>query len=385
MKIASKATIVLMGLFFTLNSCKKEGCTDSTANNYSSKAKSDDGTCTYTASPAASYSAPTTYNFTDANGNTTVNYSGQTDRLAQLSEIIELVESGKTSTIDGQNLLDMYMNTGGNGNNNFSFTSTKQLKDKTFAPDQNFVETLLQNAATASLSNNQTAQSGQAGILTSDTKSYLFDENGMDVAEIIEKVVMGSVFMNQSLNVYFGTEKMNVDNSSAVDPTNGKFYTTMQHHWDESFGYFGVSPSFPTTLATEFWGKYCNSQNTNLNSNADMMNNFLKGRAAIGANVLADRDAAILAIRREWEEISANQALTYINLAISAFGTDNAKYLHVLSETYGFCYNLRYSPVSTRRLSPEEHNALMSLFTSNLWDMTITDLNAIKSALTAKY
>ncbi|MFA7274590.1 MAG: MbnP family protein [Crocinitomicaceae bacterium] len=30
-----------------LNSCKKEGCTDSSANNYSEKAKKDDGTCTY--------------------------------------------------------------------------------------------------------------------------------------------------------------------------------------------------------------------------------------------------------------------------------------------------------------------------------------------------
>ncbi len=33
----------------TLTSCKKKGCTDSTANNYSSEAKKDDGSCTYTA------------------------------------------------------------------------------------------------------------------------------------------------------------------------------------------------------------------------------------------------------------------------------------------------------------------------------------------------
>ena len=33
------------GVFFT--ACKKEGCTDSTAANYSSDAKKDDGSCTY--------------------------------------------------------------------------------------------------------------------------------------------------------------------------------------------------------------------------------------------------------------------------------------------------------------------------------------------------
>ncbi|MBU2020063.1 MAG: DUF4856 domain-containing protein [Bacteroidetes bacterium] len=385
MKIASVAIFTLVALPVFLTSCKKEGCTDETANNYSSKAKIDDGSCTYTVSSTSNYTIPTTYTFTDVNGNNTVDYSGQTERLNQLSEIIELVESGKTGAINSQDLLDMYVNTGGNGNNNFSFSSSKQLKDKTFAPDQSFVETLLQNAATASLSYNQTAQSGQAGVLTTGTKSYLIDENGMDVAEVIEKVIMGSVFMNQALNVYFGAEKMNVNNTTAVDPTAGKYYTTMQHHWDESFGYFGVSTTFPSTLPTSFWGKYCNSQNTSLNSNADMMNNYLKGRAAIGANVLLDRDAAIEAIRKEWEDISANQALTYLNLAITSFGTDNAKYFHVLSEAYGFCYNLRYSPEGTRRLNNTEHTALMSLFSTNFWDMTVGDINSIKAVLTAKY
>lgn len=48
---------VLTGLAFVAvlaTGCKKEGCTDSAANNYDSEAKKDDGTCTYTAAPAAS-------------------------------------------------------------------------------------------------------------------------------------------------------------------------------------------------------------------------------------------------------------------------------------------------------------------------------------------
>ena len=34
-----------------ISSCKKEGCTDETANNYNSKAKKDDGSCTYDTAP----------------------------------------------------------------------------------------------------------------------------------------------------------------------------------------------------------------------------------------------------------------------------------------------------------------------------------------------
>ena len=279
----------------------------------------------------------------------------------------------------------MFANTNGNGNGKFSFTSTRQLKDKAFTADVSYIENLLKNAGTASESNAQTATDGQAGVLTTNGKTYLFDANGVDVVELCEKIMMGAVFMNQALNVYFGESKMNVDNTTAVDAANGKFYTTMQHHWDEAFGYFGVSTDFPTTIPTSFWGKYCNTQNGTINSNVDMMSNFLKGRAAIGANKLQDRDAAILAIRKEWEEIAANQAITYLNTAISAFGNDQAQFLHVLAEAYAFCYNLKYSPESTRRLSPTEHSALMAMFPDNFWETTVSDLNDIKAALDTKY
>src|SRR5690606_31443696 len=115
----------------------------------------------------------------------------------------------------------------------------------------------------------------------------------------------------------------------------------MEHHWDEAFGYFGVPTDFPTTAATRFWGKYCNSQNANLGSNAVMMNNFLKGRAAISNGVYADRDAAIQEIRLMWENISAHQAMKYIDNAVGYFGTDDAKFMHAVSEAYGFIWNLR--------------------------------------------
>ena len=370
-------------LALTFTSCKKEGCMDPTALNYSEEAKKDDGSCEYEQGPA--YTIPSTYIFTDADGNSTVSYTGQTDRLNQLREMVVLMKSGNSGVVAAQDLKDMFANVGGNGNGNFTFTSTKQLKDKCFDLDQDLFEAWMDSLANSSVHHANTASNGHAGTLSTGTSTYFFDENGIEYVQLIEKGLMGAVFMHQALNVYFGPGKMDVENTTAVDPANGKYYTEMEHHFDEAFGYFGVDIDFPNTIPSDFWGKYSNSQDALLNCNSDMMDNFRMGRAAITGNVLADRDAVILAIRTEWEDISAYQAIDYLDQAIASFGSDDAKFLHVLSEAYAFAWNLRYAPVETRRMNPTEHSALMALFNSNFWDMSIADINAIKSTLQAKY
>lgn len=381
MKSVYFAVVVVLVTSFV--SCKKKGCTDPEAINYNAEAKKEDNSCIY--GKEEPYMIPSTYGFTDANGNSTVYFQGQTDRLDQLSEMVTLMKTGTTTALSAQDLKDMFANTNGDGNGNFSFSSTKQLKDKCFALDQAMFEGWMDSIAQASLSNGVSAANGQAGVLSSGTSTYLFDKKGKEYVQFIEKGLMGAVFFYQALNVYFSSSKMDVDNSVPVDPAAGSYYTAMEHHWDEAFGYFGVPLNFPTAEATRFWGKYCSLQDPALNCNADMMDNFLKGRAAISASYYSDRDAAIQAIRREWEDISAYQAITYINGAIANFGTDEAKFLHELSEAYAFAWNLRYAPETTRRMTQLEHSELMGMFKDNFWDMTISDLTAIKTAIEAKF
>jgi hypothetical protein len=379
-----KKFILVTVIATSLVACKKEGCTDATATNYNEEAKKEDGSCIYPAEDN-SYSVPTTYSFEDGNGNSTVSYTGQTDRLNQLSEMVTLMKSGTSTVLSAQDLKDMFANTGDNGGGNFSFSSTKQLKNKCFLADVAMFEEWMDSIAVSSASNGNTASNGVAGTVTTGTSTYLVNENGVEYLQLIEKGLMGAVLMNQAINIYFGDGKMDVDNTIAEDPANGQYFTAMEHHFDEAFGYFGVDPDFPSTIPNSFWGKYCNNQDATLNSNTDMMNNFLKGRAAISNGVLADRDDAILNIRKEWEDISAYQAISYLEGAISNFGVDDAKFLHELSEAYAFALNLRYCPLETRRMSTTEHNDLMSQFNTNFWDMSVADLNGIISTIQSKY
>lgn len=375
-----KNIYVILALSLVFTSCKKEGCTDETASNFNENAKKDDGSCLYD-EPA--YTVPTTYSFLDGNGASTVSYTGQTERLGQLREMVVYLKTGTTTTLSAQQLKDMFVNANGNGNGGFSFTSTKQLKDKCFGLDQTLFEAFMDSAALASASFAQTASSGQAGTLTTiDSKTYILSKNGIEYTQLIEKGLMGAVFMNQALNSYFSAAKMDVDNTVAVSGFN---YTQMEHYWDEAFGYFGVDVTFPTMVPTDFWGKYCNSVNGVLGSNAVMMNNFLKGRAAITNNVLADRDAAIVEIRTMWEKISAQQAMTYLTDAVTNFGTDQAKFLYVLSEAYAFTLCLRYAPLETRKLSNTELDAILAKFGTNFWNISLSKINEIKADLDAKY
>lgn len=366
-------------LLIPFTSCKKKGCTDPNATNYNSKAKKDDGSCTY---PSASYTIPTTYAFTNENGQSTVNYAGQTDRINQLIELVTYADLGTSQAISAQVLNDMFANTNGNGNGNFSFTSSRKLKDKCFSLDTATISSYFQAIETASISSMSTASNGQAGTLSSGSSTYLFGANGFEYSELIEKSIMGAVFKYQALNVYLGSTYMNADNTT---PVAGETYTTLEHYWDEAFGYFSVPVNFPTSSSILFWGKYCNSQNTALNSNQVMMGNFLKGRAAISNNVLADRDAAIGAIKEMWEKIAAYQAMHYLNQAAGYYGNDQAKYLHVLSEAYGFIYTLRFAPLDTRKMSISDVDNLLAQFNGNLWSLDLTDINAIKATLDSNY
>jgi hypothetical protein len=375
-----RIAFVFIGMALVATSCKKKGCTDINAQNYNVEAEKDDGTCVF-------YLVPTTYNFTDVDGNNTVSYSGQTDRLNQLEEMTTYMKTGTSTTISASVLNDMFYNTGDNGGGNFNFSSSKQLGNKCFASDSAEYTGWFSDLAAASADFASTASNGQAGTLSSGSSTYLFDANGVEHVQLIEKGLMGAVFMNQALNSYFGSGKMNVDNEAIEDPDNGKYYTEMEHHWDEAFGYFGAPIDFVTsTESFRFWAKYCDKRNTQLTSNQAMMDAFIVGRTAIINNDLTTRDQQILAARQMWEKISAAQAVAYLEGAQSYFGNDNAKFLHELAEAYAFIKCLTYVPTETRVITYTEISTLLdTTIGDNFWEVTSADIASAISTLNSIY
>lgn len=373
-----RSVYIILGLTLTIASCKKKGCTDTNALNYSEEAKKDDGSCTY-------YKVPSNYMFTDDNGNSTVSYSGQTERLDQLSEMTTYMKTGTTVALDANSLRDMFYNTGDNGNGLFSFTSSKQLADKCFTTDTSEFIGWFDSLANASQDFATTATNGQAGTLTSGTSTYLFDQNGFEYTQLIEKGLMGAVFMYQATQVYFSSDKMNVDNTLPVDAGNGKYYTEMEHHWDEAFGYFGVPVDFPTnTTDIRFWGKYSDKVNSSLGCNSLMMQYFLIGRTAIVNNDLTTRDVQIREIRMMWEEICAYTAAAYLDEALANIA-DDAKRMHTLSEAYAFIKCLTYLPLETRVINYAEITEALNKLGDNFWTITATDITNAKQDLTTIY
>ena len=335
-------------------------------------------------------STPATYSF-DRNGASSISYSGQTERLNQLDELkAKLLIADGGSQVQAADLLAMFANTGGNGNGNFSFTSTKQLEDKTFGPDVAYFQDYINKTATASIdgANNVVASNGTAGLLTrSNNNTILVDENGMEFTQAIEKGLMGATFFYQMANVYTTADKIGADVNN-TEMVNGQNYTTLEHHFDEAFGYFGAPVDFRANYngsePVRFWAKYANSLEANSRLSDPLMNAFKKGRQAIVENRRDVLNEQVIIINQQLERLIAACSIHYVNKSLSISNTGDR--LHYLSELYAFTRALRFAHPSFRKYNITEVDNLISTnIGTNLWDVTPQGLNTLKNELSNTY
>jgi hypothetical protein len=340
------------------------------------------------------YTVPATYTF-DRNSTTTVDFSGQSSRLLMLEEMGNIIKTAATNgtTVNVSVLSNMYSNTNNAFANAALNTSGKQLKDKTAASKdyfqlflgggtttekvavQSFFETQLSLANTASLG--AAASSGVAGVYLDGTSKRLFAANGLEPQQVLLKGMMGACFMDQIVNNYLsknkldeGTSKINNSNKIVEDSKN---YTTMEHTWDEAYGYiYGVD-------GTKFWSSYIDQVNADVDFNtvkADISLAFRAGRAAIIANDFDERDAQADIIKAKLALVPAVRAVFYLQEGKGKLTTDKgAKAFHALSEAYGFIMSLRYTnkPGSNNPyFTKAEVDAMLATMTSGtngLWDI----------------
>ena len=312
-----------------------------------------------------SYEIPETYNFENAS------YSGQVERLNMLAELEAYLKTANSGgVIDAAQAKAMYANDTTYG---YVWTSsafengqpTKNLKSKTHPDQQVAVESLIDQLADLSVY-------GDTTISIDGKKTYLFDVNGFEPIQLIVKGIMGSCFYYQGTSVYLSDGKMAVDNDNLVE---GKDYTKMQHHWDESFGYLGASVDFSgaNTGGGIYWGKYAKKTLAGgLTSIDDLTDAFIAGRAAIDNQEYTARDEAIGKVRANWEMIPVASALHYLNGALDDI-TDAALRNHKLSEAIAFTSALEYN--SEKSISDSQVEAIIGALGTNLNEVTPAEIN----------
>ena len=394
MNIKTLGAVVLTGAVLIGTSCKKKGCTDPTATNYNEKAKKDDGTCEY--APVVpvvvvtpSYTAPSTYAFTDDDGNNTVSYGGQTIRLEMMGEMTTYMKTANTAgnSVSALTLKDMY------ANNGYTWTdapglgmtgSTKQLKSKTAEGDagiQAMFEVYMDSIGAISATTTSGVENGApgtAGVYPNDGVKgpYLMSAKGVEYTQLIEKGLMCAVFMNQMTVNYLGGLSTD-DNSAASDPSAGKYYTEMEHHWDEAYGYFTSAVDYPTSGTDRFWGKYANSRESLLSTATKIGDAFRLGRAAISNDDYTVRDAQAAIIRNEMEKVCAGTAIHYLNDAKANIGDVTARN-HFVSEAVAFLEGLKYgyNAISGTGMSSAQVDVALAFIGDDYNNVTLANLQS---------
>lgn len=345
---------------------------------------------------------PDTYVFT-RDGENTVHHPGQTDRLDMVEEIKAYLGQGDAGEkIFEQDLLDMFENTGGNGGGNFSFTSDRQLKNKTFAVDldDRLFENLFASAEAASENGSQgiEASNGTAGLIVRENsgKTILLDENGHEFVQFIEKGLMGAVFYNQIYNVYL-TDSRTGDDVENIDFREGSNDTPMEHGWDEAFGYWDPPLDFTSPWPDErgdedrFWSHYSNVvdnvKDGQLGTNEIIMSAYKEGRAAVVNNDLQTKNEQREILYENLELVAAATTVHYINLTLTFLNeSKTGEAFHVLSEAWAFANALRYSP--NRKITVNQVEEIKNTHfgeNGNFWNVTPSGLNTAKSILVDIY
>ncbi|MGB1050897.1 MAG: DUF4856 domain-containing protein [Chitinophagales bacterium] len=339
----------------------------------------------------APYNPPESYSFDN------VSFSGQTDRLNMLSEMISTIDQVTSGTApDATTLLNMYANENSPFSNPALNASTKQLKSKTYsglgAIDANEIEAYINAfAQDAAMYKDSTWSPGQPGIVTKadGSGSYFLNADGVEYSEIIEKTLMHAVFYYQACEVYTREGKIGdaVDNT-IVTPGKG---TDMEHHWDEAFGYWGV-PTDATASNFEsanlkYFGKYAKKgEAVGIPTFQNLLGSFIKGRYGISNMDYTMRDEAAAEVRQYWEMVSVTTGIHYLNGAIANVG-DDAKFYHELSEAYTFIQGLAYN--QDRLISTSDWAAMLALIEVNgeasFTGVSVADLNSIKDQLASIY
>lgn len=360
---------------------------------------------------------PQNYEFT-RNGSSTVSYSGQTTRIEMLKEITSAFMDFENAT--ETSLSNMFSNI----NNPFSDAdlnaSDKSVKSKVAASNDYFsgnsvksneikndFEQFISDQTNIVFANkNEVAAPGVAGqILDGDNIRYV-DAKGLELNQAFAKGLIGGLLVDQMLNNYLSTgvldegENIALNNSGTVEE--GKNYTTMEHKWDEAYGYLYGDPSIPSEnpnsvlnnsedrLLFNYLGRVDGDSDFS-GIAEDVFEAFKTGRAAIVAGDYDLRDTQIEIIKENISKVIAVRAIYYLQKGKAAIAAGNmGSAFHQLSEGLGFLYSLRFTqdpltgaPYIAPALLDEYQDQLLT--GDGFWDVTPATLDSISEDIATAF
>lgn len=345
--------------------------------------------------------APYPDQFTDASGESTVDLSEGHDRLQMFQALNYHATSNVAAgtAIDAQTLRNMFSNTAdpfydistatiqiSGAELNASAVELRDVVASSFpAKEADTVrlalDSLFERMSSVSEYASNTASVGAAGKLG----NYLVDERGIEVAQIIQKSLIGALQLDYIGNVLLD-EGLDADNFQTVGDKN---YTQLEHNWDVAYGMLTLNPVYlegATDAArntTEFGaGSYIWEYNKA--NYAKIYPAFLKGRAAIVNNDRDQYQALATFIRTEFERAIANAALGYLDKWKT--GTTDAARAHAIAEGIGFIYSLRFAELhgGGKVFSDEIIEDLIGS-ANGFWDLDAARINAAADAIREKF
>jgi hypothetical protein len=357
--------------------------------------------------------APATYTFL-RDGVTTVYYSGQSTRIAMGQEFISALKDESKTEAQLDAMFDHQEGDADFSDANLN-ASSKNIRSKTASSADLFSSnttdaTAIKNQFDSWISEqvsdvfpywSDDASAGSAGKIqeAGGGSTRYVNGKGLELNQAINKGLIGGLMADQMLNNYLGTAVLDagtntVDNDEKT-LSDGKNYTTMEHKWDEGFGYlYGAdNQENPTLGADSFLNKYLARVEGDPDFQgiaATIYDAFKLGRAAIVNNDYLTRDDQVDIIRENISKVIAIRAIYYLQQGKVNLGTDWASSFHDLSEGFGFVYSLQFTRkpgTNAAYFSTSEVNGFISTLTSGngFWDITADQLDTMSNTIADRF
>ncbi len=368
---------------------------------------------------------PASYTFTRG-GESTVSFSGQTERIAMAGELTALLND--PTVTDPERLLEMWRNEGAGGEDVTPFAdaalnaSTKSIRSKVAASRARYFDNATETAAIRDdfegwiraqvndvfVNREVVATPGVAGQILDGSRVRYVDGQGLEINQVFAKSLIGGLMVDQIVSNYLSPLVLDEAGNRAANDggltEDGQPYTTMEHKWDEAYGYlFGGAPDDADPLATlgqddNFLNKYLSDVNGQEGQSgiADrVFAAYKRGRAAIVAGAYETRERQAEILRTEISRIVAIRAIFYLEQGaerLEAVANGPTAAFHALSEGYGFIYSLQFTTDTDNDDAPYFDRAgvqqlldrMLGDGDNGLWDVTPATLRAIAADIDAK-